>query len=90
MMKKRRAKLTTLQSVARAVYSRKKVAIFDDVLSGLDSVTEEFVFKRVFSRNGLLRKIGTTVILATHSGRGFPSKVAIFLLTYHSETITTG
>lgn len=54
--------------MARAVYSRKKLAIFDDVLSGLDAVTEEFVFKRVLGRNGLLRKIGTAVVLATHSG----------------------
>lgn len=62
-------RLTISQSIARAVYSRKKLAIFDDVLSGLDSVTEEPVFQRVFGRNGLLRRIGATAILATHSGK---------------------
>lgn len=47
------------------------MAILDDVLSGLDSVTEETVFRRVFSPDGLFQKIGTQVILATHSGKLF-------------------
>lgn len=56
--------------MARAVYARTKLAVFDDVLSGLDAVTEAAVFQRVFGRDGLLCQLGTTVILATHSGRG--------------------
>lgn len=64
-----RENLTIAQSVARAVYSRKKLVILDDVLSGLDSMTEEIVFKRVIGPNGLLRKIGASIILATHSGK---------------------
>ncbi|QKX58862.1 uncharacterized protein TRUGW13939_05990 [Talaromyces rugulosus] len=54
-------------SMARASYARKQLAIFDDVLSGLDALTEEKVCNRLFSRHGLLRQSGTTVILATHS-----------------------
>lgn len=42
--------------------------MFDDPFSGLDKVTEEAVFTRVFSADGLLRRFGTTVILATHAG----------------------
>ncbi|GAM37304.1 hypothetical protein TCE0_023r07121 [Talaromyces pinophilus] len=54
-------------SMARASYARKKLAIFDDVLSGLDALTEEKVYTRLLSRNGLLRTSGTAIILATHS-----------------------
>jgi ATP-binding cassette, subfamily C (CFTR/MRP), member 1 len=56
-------------AIARALYSRKPVAIFDDVFSGLDKVTEQTIFTRVFGKDGLLRKNGTTVILATHAGK---------------------
>lgn len=41
--------------------------IIDDGFSGLDAETEEAVFDRVFSRQGLFRRLGTTVILATHA-----------------------
>jgi ATP-binding cassette, subfamily C (CFTR/MRP), member 1 len=61
--------LTRVQSMARASYARKKLAIFDDVLSGLDALTEEKVYTRLLSRNGLLRTSGTAIILATHSGQ---------------------
>jgi ATP-binding cassette subfamily C (CFTR/MRP) protein 1 len=55
-------------TIARAVYSRKRIAIFDDVFSGLDTVTENIVFGRVFSQTGLLRRTNTSIILATHGG----------------------
>ncbi|ROW15668.1 hypothetical protein VPNG_02110 [Cytospora leucostoma] len=77
-------------SVARAVYSRKKVAILDDVLSGLDSVTEEIVFRRVFGPNGLFRKIGTTVILATHSVKRLPQADLILVLNEHGKVVEQG
>lgn len=54
-------------SLARAVYARKPVVVVDDVLSGLDKTTEKIVFSRVFGRNGLLRQMQCTVVLATHS-----------------------
>jgi ATP-binding cassette, subfamily C (CFTR/MRP), member 1 len=44
------------------------LAVLDDVLSGLDLVTEELVFQRVFGATGLFRQTNTIVILATHSG----------------------
>jgi len=56
-------------AIARAVYSRKPIAIFDDVFSGLDKVTEQIIFTQVFGKEGLLRKNGTTIILATHAGK---------------------
>ncbi|ORY18549.1 P-loop containing nucleoside triphosphate hydrolase protein [Clohesyomyces aquaticus] len=54
-------------SLARAIYARKPVVVIDDMLSGLDNTTERLVFDRVFGRNGLLRRMGATVILATHA-----------------------
>ncbi|KAF2713348.1 P-loop containing nucleoside triphosphate hydrolase protein [Pleomassaria siparia CBS 279.74] len=54
-------------SLARALYARKPILVVDDMLAGLDNTTEKLVFDRVFGRNGLLRRSGATVILATHA-----------------------
>jgi ATP-binding cassette subfamily C (CFTR/MRP) protein 1 len=59
------------QVIARAVYSRKEIAIFDDVFGGLDTVTERKVFEHLFGTQGLFRRWGTTVLLATHAGTSF-------------------
>lgn len=40
--------------------------VLDDPFSGLDADTEELIFTRLFSRQGLFRRNGTTVLLATH------------------------
>lgn len=56
-------------SLARAVYARKSVVVIDDILSGLDSTTENLVFARVFGHEGLLRQMNCTTVLATHSVR---------------------
>ncbi|KAE8441372.1 hypothetical protein EG329_005475 [Mollisiaceae sp. DMI_Dod_QoI] len=56
-------------ALARAIYSRKEVAIIDDMLNGLDRTTEEFVWNNVFGPHGIFRQHGITVILATHSVR---------------------
>ncbi|ORY71658.1 multidrug resistance-related protein [Pseudomassariella vexata] len=77
-------------SIARAVYSRKKLAILDDVLSGLDSATEEIVFKRVFSREGIFRMTGTTVIMATHSVKRLPQADLILVLDQTGTLIEQG
>ena len=77
-------------SIARGLYSRKKLAVLDDVLSGLDSVTEELVFKSVFSRDGLLRKIGAAVILATHSAKHLPHADLILILNQEGEIVEQG
>ena len=42
-----------------------RVAIFDDVLAGLDAHTEEAVFQRVFGRSGILRRQGATIVMVT-------------------------
>lgn len=43
------------------------MVLLDDVFSGLDGGTEELIFARLFSSNGLFRQMGTTVLLATHA-----------------------
>lgn len=56
-------------SLARAIYSRKPILILDDILSGLDPTTEQAIVDNVFGKDGLLRKQGVAVLLATHSGK---------------------
>lgn len=41
--------------------------ILDDVFSGLDAISEERIFSRLLGKNGLLRRLGRTVILVTHA-----------------------
>ncbi|KPM35071.1 ABC transporter C family member 3 [Neonectria ditissima] len=67
-------------ALARAVYSRPRIALFDDVFSALDNHTAQRIFKNLFHRNGLLRKWGTTVILATQSTSFLPSADLILCL----------
>jgi ATP-binding cassette, subfamily C (CFTR/MRP), member 1 len=40
--------------------------MIDDGFSGLDAETEETVFTTLFGKQGLFRRLGTTVILVTH------------------------
>ncbi|EDN98254.1 hypothetical protein SS1G_13112 [Sclerotinia sclerotiorum 1980 UF-70] len=54
-------------ALARAVYAKNEFIILDDVFSGLDSETEDQVFKRLFGKQGLFQEMGTTVLLATHA-----------------------
>jgi ATP-binding cassette subfamily C (CFTR/MRP) protein 1 len=54
-------------ALARAVYARKAIVLLDDIFSALDAKTEQLVFERLLSKQGLFRKNNTTVILATHA-----------------------
>lgn len=54
-------------ALARAVYAKPELIILDDVFSGLDAETEEQIFNRLFSSQGLLRKMKTTLLLVTHT-----------------------
>ncbi|KAL6910741.1 multidrug resistance-related protein [Trichoderma evansii] len=77
-------------AIARAVYARKPIAIFDDVFSALDKTTERIVFARVFSKDGLLRRSRTTIILATHSVHLLPSSDHIIALGQDGQVIEQG
>ncbi|KAF5864601.1 hypothetical protein ETB97_007159 [Aspergillus alliaceus] len=54
-------------ALARAVYSKADTMILDDVFSGLDRSTEDAIFHALLGPEGLLRKMGTTVIMTTNS-----------------------
>ncbi|KAF7856278.1 hypothetical protein EAF04_009806 [Stromatinia cepivora] len=54
-------------ALARAVYAKNEFIILDDAFSGLDSETEDQVFKRLFGKQGLFQEMGTTVLLVTHA-----------------------
>lgn len=57
------------QALARALYSKKTLLVLDDIFSEIDLATLDLIVERVFSPNGLVRQLGMTVILATHTSR---------------------
>ncbi|KAK0666398.1 putative multidrug resistance-associated protein [Cercophora samala] len=77
-------------SMARALYTDSKFLVFDDILSGLDADTEEQVFRRVFSSDGLLRGRGATAVLCTHSIRHLPSADHIVALGSDGRIVEQG
>ncbi|KAK5990162.1 ABC multidrug transporter B [Cladobotryum mycophilum] len=77
-------------AIARALYSRKPIAMFDDVLSGLDASTKDVVLTRVFGPQGLLRKLGITSILATHSMNRLEFADQIMLLDNEGNVVRQG
>ncbi|OAQ99634.1 hypothetical protein LLEC1_06869 [Akanthomyces lecanii] len=54
-------------ALARAVFSQKDFIVLDDVFSGLENKTSKAVFNRLLSQDGLLRKNGQTIVLATNN-----------------------
>lgn len=77
-------------SLARAIYSRRKTIILDDILSGLDATTEKFIFATLFSRYGLLAQHGVTVILASHAIHCLPEVDHIIALGQGGHIIEQG
>ncbi|PWY77392.1 ABC transporter-like protein [Aspergillus heteromorphus CBS 117.55] len=56
-------------AVARAIYARKSLILLDDSFSGLDTTSQSLIHNRLFGPAGLLKKLGCTVVLVTHSLR---------------------
>jgi ATP-binding cassette subfamily C (CFTR/MRP) protein 1 len=77
-------------AIARAVYARKPIALFDDIFSGLDAKNEARVFARVFGPNGLLRRNGTTVALVTHSVRWLSFADQVVALSSDGKIVESG
>ncbi|KJZ74702.1 hypothetical protein HIM_05819 [Hirsutella minnesotensis 3608] len=87
-------------SFARALYSRNAAMILDDVLTGLDRATERTILDAVFTSNGLLKQLNTTVVLTTNTAHHLSYADYIILLdkdgniaeqgTYDSLSITAG
>jgi len=77
-------------SIARALYLDSNFVIFDDILSGLDSITEEKVFNRVFGPQGLLRRRNATVVLCTNDVRRLPFANHIVALGVDGSIVEQG
>ncbi|KAE8393320.1 multidrug resistance-associated protein [Aspergillus alliaceus] len=77
-------------AIARAVYARKRIACFDDVLSGLDNATAQLVFDNVFGPAGLLRRLGCTAFLATHSVHRLQQADFIIVLGDNGQVLEQG
>ncbi|KAK1723296.1 ABC transporter [Colletotrichum acutatum] len=54
------------RALARAVYSRCKVVVLDDVFSGMDAHTSRHVTTRLLGFNGLFRQNQITAVITTH------------------------
>ncbi|KAL2851083.1 P-loop containing nucleoside triphosphate hydrolase protein [Aspergillus pseudoustus] len=54
-------------ALARAVYSRGKTVLLDDVFAGQDAATEEHVFQNLLAETGLFRQTGITVVCVTNA-----------------------
>ncbi|KAJ6785356.1 hypothetical protein PWT90_03231 [Aphanocladium album] len=52
--------------LARSLFAPASIAVLDDVLSALDTQTASIVFGRLFGPDGLARRRGITVIMATN------------------------
>ncbi|KAJ3483781.1 hypothetical protein NLG97_g7224 [Lecanicillium saksenae] len=52
-------------SLARTLYAEPRMMALDDVLGSLDETTSETVLYRLIGERGLLREMGTTVLLTT-------------------------
>ena len=64
--------------------------MLDDVFSGLDAISEDRIFSRLLGRSGLLRQLGTTVILVTHAAHRLSYADNIIALSAHGTVSEQG
>lgn len=62
-------------ALARAVYSRARIMLLDDVIAALDVNTQATVMSRLFGESGLLRRSDTTVVFVVHACRFYYSHI---------------
>ncbi|XP_072320134.1 multidrug resistance-associated protein 1-like [Eucyclogobius newberryi] len=65
-------------SLARAIYRKSDIYLFDDPLSAVDAHVGQHIFERVMGPNGLLR--GRTRILVTHGASLLPQCDVVLVL----------
>lgn len=68
-------------ALARALFARCDVVLLDDTFSGLDGETEQAVFENLFGPSGLLKRLGTTVVLVSNSAQYFAAVDHIVVLS---------
>ncbi|KAE8149908.1 P-loop containing nucleoside triphosphate hydrolase protein [Aspergillus avenaceus] len=67
-------------ALARAVYSRRKLLLLDDIFSSLDRETKTTIIARLFGADGLLRKSNSTVVLVAHEVQQLPCADQMYVL----------
>ncbi|KAH8689022.1 putative ABC transporter [Talaromyces proteolyticus] len=67
-------------TLARALFAKCDILLLDDTFSGLDGETEKSVFNSLFGPKGLIRRLKTTVILASNSSQYFQAADQIVIL----------
>jgi ATP-binding cassette subfamily C (CFTR/MRP) protein 1 len=77
-------------AIARAIYARPSTLIFDDIFSGLDGPTEQIIFRKVFSEEGVLQQQNCTIILCTHSVKQLPFAHHIIALGVDGTVVEQG
>ncbi|RDL38704.1 uncharacterized protein BP5553_03044 [Venustampulla echinocandica] len=77
-------------AIARAIYARQSIALFDDVMSGMDATTARSVFTSCFGNEGLLRRRQTTIIFATHAAHFLPEADHIIVLNRSGQIVEQG
>ncbi|KAL3480238.1 P-loop containing nucleoside triphosphate hydrolase protein [Aspergillus californicus] len=70
-------------AIARAIYARKELVIFDDVFNSLDTETENHIFYHLMGDHGLLRSMNATVLVASSSVKRSPFADHIIVLDKH-------
>jgi ABC-type transport system involved in cytochrome bd biosynthesis fused ATPase/permease subunit len=55
-------------ALCRAIYSRSKLLVLDNVFSGVDAHNISLISNGLFSQGGYFRSAGITVLMATHTG----------------------
>ena len=77
-------------SLARAVFARPQIVVLDDILSALDTATEKRVVRNLFHPRGLLKRLGTTILLITHSTQHLSLADHIIVLGSNSRVVDQG
>ncbi|KAL4813733.1 P-loop containing nucleoside triphosphate hydrolase protein [Aspergillus spinulosporus] len=77
-------------AIARAVYARRELVIFDDVFSSLDSETENHIFHHLLGEHGLLHSLNATVLFASSSIKRVPFADHIIVLDRHGYVAEQG
>jgi ATP-binding cassette subfamily C (CFTR/MRP) protein 1 len=74
-------------AIARAIYARKIIALFNDVMSGMDAKASSSVFKSCFGKEERPRRAQTTVVLETHAVEFLPMADHIISLSRSGEVV---
>ncbi|KAI0814150.1 ABC transporter [Xylaria sp. FL0064] len=75
-------------SLARSIYARAGIILLDDVLSSLDSRTQDSIMSSLFGSSGILRKSSTTVLLVSNAAKHLT--YADKILIVNGKTIIDG